>query len=64
MDMEKGKQIIKIERVVELANLGRSIYYGITKRIIPAAFMQNYQARHLWHMVNSGQLYEYKPKKK
>lgn len=56
--------ITNVERVMELANLGRSIFSGITHKIVPAAFMQNYQGRVLWQMVNTGKLFEYEPKAK
>ena len=51
------------DRIIELANLGRAVYF-ITDRKkkevqrIPAAFVQNYQARMLVQQVWAGYYFE------
>lgn len=55
----KGKKIESIERVLELANQGKAIFWTIANKPIPAAFYQNWQARQLHCVINRGEMFEY-----
>ena len=52
------KRIIKIDRIMELAKARKSVYVRCYGRKIPAAFLQNMQARLLYNYIRNNQLYE------
>ena len=54
----KGELIISVEEVIELANQGKCVlHYHLG--IIPAAFIQNWQARVLVNSIKNGYLFKY-----
>lgn len=61
------KPIKTVEQVMKLAEQKKSIFFprmGFNGKIIPAAFVQNFQARRLFTAIKGGVLFIYeKPKK-
>lgn len=55
----KGKKIETIERVIELADQGKAIFWIIANKPVPAAFCQNWQARQLHCVISRGEFFEY-----
>lgn len=53
------KKITKIERVLELADQGKSLRWGSQRTRLPAAFVQNWTARLIGNLIKSGHLWEY-----
>lgn len=53
------KKITKIERVLELADQGKSLRWGSERTRLPAAFVQNWTARLIGNLIKSGHLWEY-----
>ena len=58
------KKVKKVEEIFDLAGKRKSIYDSAAKRHIPAAIVQNYPARWLKNLVNSGRFFVYIPKNK
>lgn len=57
---QKRLQITTIVEVIQMANQGKCVVYRGGR--IPAAFVQNFQARHLYNEIKAGVLFYYIPK--
>ncbi len=55
----KGKKITSIEQVFKLADNNKSVWQDCIKMRIPAAVIQNWQARILYSIIQRGFLFEY-----
>lgn len=53
-----GEQITDIKTIVELANKGKCVIYRGGR--LPAAFIQNFQARHLQNEIDRKVIFHYK----
>lgn len=51
-------QIKSIDRIVELASNGKAVYCSRLSRYMPAAFIQNWQARLLHKWIVQGVFFE------
>lgn len=60
----KMKQIRTVERIMELAYQGKSVWVPNWKRTSSAAFLQNWQARLLYAYIKKGEFFEYKTTEK
>lgn len=62
----RGKRIKTIEEIMVLANKGKCIVIDQRMRDwrVPAAFIQNWQARYLYRHVKAGKVYKYANTKK
>jgi len=58
--IRKGKMITAVEEVIQLAKARRAVVYRGSR--VPAAFIQNFQARHLFREIELGVLHEYRLK--
>lgn len=61
---KKGARITTVAEVVDLAKKKRSIWHSQLERAIPAAFLQNMQARGVVGFIRRGWLWEYNPNQK
>ena len=61
MNNKVGKQITSVEEALESGR--KSVYDKIIGKVIPVAFIQNYQTRYLLTKIKAGHIYEYNANK-
>lgn len=57
-----GTQIFTLSTIVNLANKKKCVWYRGGR--VPAAFIQNFQGRHLYNEMQGGHIRHYLPKMK
>ena len=62
--MGRGARITDMRRVLWLADERKAVCLANTGSILPAAVVQNWQAKYLASCIDQGWLYEYAPESK